>query len=237
MGHRLPVTALAAAVVLIGAASSVRASYAVTGEDTYRIGAGVPPTHISYEGTERLMANGTGVRRYVADATYTRTDESGQASVRAHFVQQLGKDGNFVDLDDEDPDFLTVLNQPFAVQLDATTMHDLRGLHGHVPFQATSPLGGARLHGVLRSAPGGEIAGVPVVGVQFEASGAMTGTLPQRSDARLEGTIRMDGTAYYATGGALLLALDATLTIEGSLASDAASVPVRIVYHRTIRAT
>jgi hypothetical protein len=237
MHSRIPATALAAAIALCGASSGQRAEYAVSGEDTYRIGADLPATHITYSGSERLSMTGTARRRFVAEATYERTDESGSANARARFVQQMSGDGTLDDTDDEDPDFLTILNQPFAIELDATTMRDLRSLRGHVPFQATSPLGGARLHGVLRSAPAGEISGIPSIGVQFQATGPMTGTLPQRSDARLEGTIEMNGTAYYAVKGALLVALDATLTIEGSLSNNNAAVPVRIVYHRAIRAT
>jgi hypothetical protein len=234
--NTIPVAALAAAVVLLGASSAIRQQYVVSGEDTYRIGSDLPVTHIAYSGTERLTSYVNDTRHFLAEATYTRDDEGGRSSVSARFAQQLTRDGNFEDQDDEDPDFLTILNQPFAIWLDATTMKDLRAMRGHVPFEATSPLGSARLHGYLRSAPAGKIAGVPVVGVQFQATGPMIGTLPQHSDARLEGTIRMDGSAYYATAGALLLALDATLTIDGSLSSNGTAVPVRIVYHRAIRA-
>jgi hypothetical protein len=221
--NTIPVAALAAAVVLLGASSAIRQQYVVSGEDTYRIGSDLPVTHIAYSGTERLTSYVNDTRHFLAEATYTRDDEGGRSSVSARFAQQLTRDGNFEDQDDEDPDFLTILNQPFAIWLDATTMKDLRAMRG-------------RLHGYLRSAPAGKIAGVPVVGVQFQATGPMIGTLPQHSDARLEGTIRMDGSAYYATAGALLLALDATLTIDGSLSSNGTAVPVRIVYHRAIRA-
>ena len=57
-------------------------------------------------------------------------------------MQVLRADGTFEDRVDNDPDFLTILNQPFAVQLDGATLRDLRALHGRVPFSATSPLGG-----------------------------------------------------------------------------------------------
>jgi hypothetical protein len=52
----------------------------------------------------------------------------------------------------------------------------------------------------------------------------------------LDGSIRMSGTAWYSTSTALLLALDATLTISGNLNARSASDPVTIVYRRTIRA-
>jgi hypothetical protein len=46
----------------------------------------------------------------------------------------------------------------------------------------------------------------------------------------------MDGIAYYALDDALLLALDATLTIRARLIDSAQAVPVQITYRRYIRA-
>ncbi len=212
-------------------------TYGVTGQDVYRIGDTVPQTKIAYTGTQHLsVARDNNGSRFVAEATYTRTDDSGKATVHARFVQRMGRDGSFEDQVDEDPDFLTILNQPFAIQLDRTTMHDLQRLHGSVPFEATSPLGGARLHGYLRPAGKGRIQNVLSTGVRFSAQGPMTGSLPQHPEDSLNGTIRMDGTAYYSEHDSILVALDATLTIEGKLLNNNTAVPVRIVYHRTIRA-
>jgi hypothetical protein len=45
----------------------------------------------------------------------------------------------------------------------------------------------------------------------------------------------MQGTAYYAYGTALLLALDATLAIDGNLDATVTRSPVSIVYARSIR--
>lgn len=211
-------------------------SYDVSGMDSYAIGASVPATQIAYVGTQRLLVAKSGTTmRFEAQARYTRTDDSSKASVRAHFVQEL-VDGSFHDRADDDPDFLTILNQPFAVQLDRVTLRDLRTLHHSVPFQASSPLGSAMLHGFLRPSSGGRINGKRVIGVRFEADGPMTGPLPERADTTIAGTIRMDGTAYYSLDSALLLALDATLTITGKLVDKKNAVPVRIVYRRNIRA-
>jgi hypothetical protein len=52
----------------------------------------------------------------------------------------------------------------------------------------------------------------------------------------LNGRIRMQGQAYYRSEDALLVVLDATLTISGSLSNPDESQPVTIVYRRTIRA-
>jgi hypothetical protein len=211
-------------------------TYDVSGVDQYRIGTAVEPTHIAYTGAQRLTIDRSeGQTRYTADARYTRVDDSGKASVRARFVQALVS-GAFEDRSDDDPDFLTVLNQPFAIQLDANTMKDLSTLRTPVPFSATSPLGNSTLRGYLRPSAGGKICGHRVVGVRFTANGPMSGSLPDKLQASISGSINMDGIAYYAADTALLLGLDATLTIDGKLTDKQNQVPVKIVYRRTIRA-
>jgi len=238
MGSRVRTAAILAAF-LAAATAFARAdqTYSVSGEDVYRIGTALPQTRIGYFGSQHLsVAKDDAGQRFVAEATYTRADDSGRATVHARFVQQMAKDGSFDDRVDEDPDFLTILNQPFAIRLDPRTMGDLRKLRGSVPFEATSPLGGARLHGFLRPAGTAKVLAMPATGVRFSAAGPMSGTLPQHPEDSLRGTIHMDGTAYYSQDEALLVALDATLTIEGKLGSEGTAVPVRIIYHRTIRA-
>ncbi len=240
MQFRSRVAVLTAALILASAAAALAdQNYRVTGEDVYSIGPAATTTHITYDGTQRLAVQRAshGARRFEADVTYTRIDDNGKATVHARFVQRMSKDGNFEDVTDSDPDFLTILNQPFAIQLDPTTMSDLAHLHKVVPFEATSPLGGAHLRGFLRPVPAGKIEGIAATGVRFSAEGPMMGTLPQHPDDSLNGTIHMFGTAYYSQKGALLVALDATLTIQGKLSASATtSVPVKIIYHRTIRA-
>ena len=215
--------------------------YAVSGDDVYKIGSTATVAKITYEGTERLsITHDTGgTKKFTVLAHYTRNGDDGKASVVARFVQDMTPRGTFEDEVDEDPDFLTVLNQPFAIQLDAATLRDLRTLHKKVPFEASSPLGGdAVLRGFLRPAPSGQIDGTQVTAVKFEAEGVMTGTLPTKgSTARMSGQMRMEGTAYYSSSTALLLALDATLTIVAQLQQDSLNrVPVHIVYRRAIRA-
>jgi hypothetical protein len=154
-------------------------------------------------------------------------------------VQVLEPNGAFEDRLDDDPDFLTILNQPFAVQLDAATLRDVRELRGRIPFAASSPLGGtALLHGFLRPGVSGPIEGQPTVAVRFEAEGPMNGALPGHAKAGVVGTMHMDGTAYYALDRAILLGLNVTLTIHAGLRErkPSAAVPVQIVYRRVIRA-
>jgi hypothetical protein len=168
-----------------------------------------------------------------------RSGPDGRSREDAVFVQVLRADGTFEDRVDDDPDFLTILNQPFAVRVDRATLADLRQLRARVPFSATSPLGAqAVLHGFLRPAPGGPIDGRPSVAVRFEAQGAMTGPLPGSAQTLVSGSMHMDGFAYYSISGATLLALDVVLTLDARLTQNTPSVslPVRIVYRRWIRA-
>lgn len=234
--HRTARTVLTTAAVFALAFTCARADqlYAVRGDDRYSIGSAANQTDIVYSGKEHLLVEHAGAaRRYVADVTYTKSDEAGKAIVHARFVQDMEPNGDFVDRTDSDPDFLTVLNQPFAIQLDPTTMGDLAKLHGLVPFKATSPLGGAQLAGFLRSATSGMVGGIRAVGVRFQADGPMDGTLPEHPGAVLAGQMHIDGIAYYAASSALLVYLDATLTIDGSLRDEQNAIPVKIVYRRT----
>lgn len=211
--------------------------YDVHGQDVYRVGTSQTTSRVTYDGAETLTIakQGKGAR-FEAQARYVRTDVDGRREATARFIQELLPNGTFEDRYDEDPDFLTILNQPFAVQLDRTTMHDLLHLHASVPFNATSPLGGdAVLRGYLSPGVGGSIAGRAAVAVRFQAEGPMSGGLPG-GQGTMSGRMRMDGTAYYATGDALLLALDATLTIRARLSESAQAVPVQITYRRYIRA-
>ncbi|MBV8374550.1 MAG: hypothetical protein JO302_03490 [Candidatus Eremiobacteraeota bacterium] len=225
--------------VLITARSAVADEhYDVMGQDVYRIGQAGTVSRVVYDGTQTLSVQREGKAiRYDAQARYRRVDATGKSDEVARFVQELSANGAFRDRLDDDPDFLTVLNQPFAVQLDAVTMHDLRHLHVPVPFDATSPLGGdAVLRGFLRPGTAGEISGHAAIAVHFRAEGPMSGPLPGATRATMSGRMRMDGTAYYAADSAMLLALDATLTIAAKLQQSGQTIPVQITYRRYIRA-
>lgn len=209
------------------------------GEDRYRIVATATVSTVTYAGVERLAVSrdAKGVR-FDARASYVRQSTGWRGNENARFVGELLPDGSFESRLDNDPDFLTLLNQPFAVQLDKATLGDLRALHGAVPFSAGSPIaGGTQLRGFLRHGNDGPIAGLPTVAVHFTADGPMSGTLPGSTQTVLGGTMTLDGTAYYSIEGGLLLALRATLTIDARIHQAHAneSVPVQIVYRRWIR--
>lgn len=214
--------------------------YDVQGEDVYQIGSSsAPASRVAYSGAQHLSVARDGERtRYDVHATYTRETGGTRQTTDAHFVQELLPDGTFEDAVDDDPDFLTVLNQPFAIHLDPTTLHDLRTLRARVPFNATSPLGGdSVLRGFLRPATGGKVDGHRTVAVGFEADGTMTAPLPAHATAAMAGKMRMEGTAYYSLDDAMLLALDVRLTILAKLRNGSNTEPVRVVYRRFIRAS
>ncbi|MGR4064037.1 MAG: hypothetical protein ACLQPV_01150 [Vulcanimicrobiaceae bacterium] len=213
--------------------------YDVSGDDEYYLGSAKTPSLVVYTGDELLTVAHDGPKtRFSAAARCTRSDGRTRADMRPSFVQDLDSAGAFEDVKDDDPDFLTILNQPFSIELDDGTLRDLRVLRGAVPFNVASPIDGEQLTGSMSRGQDGKIEGSDVLGVLFTANGPVTATLPEPSAAAVTGTIRLDGSAYYALTGALLLGSEITLTISGTLRDPQtnAPVPVRIVYHRMIRA-
>jgi hypothetical protein len=225
-------------VVMTVAAASADQQYRVEGRDTFVIGARDMRSEIAYKGTQTLhVQNVRGGRKYVATVTYERNDQGAISRARGSYESTISASGDQADGANNDPDYLTILNQPFAVQLDAPTLHDLSHLGGSVPFDFPSPITGAPLHGQLRHAPDGVINGTHVLGVAFEASGPLHGSLPDHPEMSLSGTIVMKGTAYYTYADALLLGLDATLRIAGTVDGSSDRNRVEITYARSIRAT
>lgn len=213
--------------------------YHVSGRDSFAIGSRDLRSETTYDGNETLTITPVqgGGRRYVAKASYDRSEATASAAHQtATFVSVITRDGRERDERNADPEFLTVLNQPFAAQLDLETLRDVRGLTAPSPFSFSSSMAGTALRGMLRRVPGGLVAGQKVVGIAFDATGPIHGGVPGHPEIVLSGTMRMSGTAYYHSSDALLLELDATLMIAGNLADESTSDPVRIVYRRTIRA-
>jgi hypothetical protein len=212
--------------------------YVVTGSDRYRIGSSDLQTNITYTGSQQLTIRHDGKQtQFRAEAKYLRIDESGRIPSRAAFVQIMTPQGELQDRTDGDPDYLTVLNQPFAIELDQQTLHDLLRLNGEVPFDFPAPVMGGTLHGYLRRGANERVAAQNALAVKFDATGPMAGPLPDRASMTMRGTMRMRGTAYYAMqGNPLLLALSETLTISGTLQDGTHHSPVTITYERTIKA-
>ena len=225
------------AVLALAAPAFGDQQYVLSGFDRYRVGAGELNTNITYSGKESLSVAARGqTKRFVARAQYTRLAEGGRSPGSASFSATLMPSGEQRDESNGDPNYLTVLNQPFSIQLDAQTLHDLAHLQGGVPFDFPSPVTGGTLHGFLRRGPAGRVAGRPALGVAFDARGTMRGPLPDHPSMQLSGTMMMRGVAYYELNTSLLLALDATLTISGKLDNARQTTPVTIVYKRSITA-
>ncbi len=225
-------------VAMAAAAAAARAdqAYAVNGRDTFRTGNGDVRSETVYRGIERLtITRNHGATTYEARVEYDRNGDGGKQHQRASFTSTLLPSGEQKDGSGSDPDYLTVLNQPFAVQLDAPTMRDLGHVKRAVPFDFPSPMTGATLHGTLRRLPDAMVGGNRAMGIAFEATGPLHGALPERPGIQLAGSITMKGTAYYGYSNALLLALDATLGIAGTIDDAAQRSPVSIVFARSIR--
>ena len=239
MSTRLIVTIIGALVLRFTAPAwgdSPVQRYTIDGEDSYRIAGHAERTDIVYAGTQRLAIKRQGnVTSFTATVEYDRRESGTARHATGTFSARILANGEQHDDSDGDPDYLTILNQPFSIQLDGPTLHDLRGLTRAVPFDFPSPMTGALLHGSLRRLPDGTLNGKRVLGIAFSARGPLNGTLPDRPETALSGTITMTGTAYYAYADALLTALDATLQIAGRVTNSGQNDPVTIVYKRTIR--
>ena len=232
----LPLLVCMAVVAAPGAARADQ-QYSVSGSDSYQIGARELQTQISYSGRESLVVTRYGkAKRYRAQVRYRRSDRAGTLPGQASFEATLLPSGEQRDEANRDPNYLTVLNQPFSVQLDVATLTDLSRLHGRIPFDFPSPMTGGALHGYLKRGTAAVLGGRRAIGVDFEAEGPMRGPLPDHPSMTLNGKMHMHGVAYYESSTALLVALDATLRIDGVLEDPKKETPVSIVYRRVIRA-
>jgi hypothetical protein len=228
---------LALAGGLTGQARAADQRYLVWGRDSFSIGAGDIKSEVEYKGTQVLtVTRRGGSMRYTAKVDYLRSDQGATTDATADYVSDLMPSGEQFASADHDPDYLTVLNQPFSAQLDMATLADLRHLRSAVPFDFPSPFTSSTLHGRLQRIGNGLIGPRRALGVSFTAGGPMRGALPDRRGLTLAGSIEMSGTAYYDLETALLLSLDATVTISGTVSNRAGNDPVTIVYRRTIRA-
>ncbi|MGD0052838.1 MAG: hypothetical protein ABSD03_13635 [Vulcanimicrobiaceae bacterium] len=228
--------ALLVALAATGAAARADQTYAVSGQDVVHLGGGETRSKTVYRGVQRLaiLRAGNGIS-YLAHVDYDKLVDGGAEHASASSTSTLLPTGEMQDGPAHDPDYLTILDQPFAVQLDLPTMRDLHHVKGPVPFDFPSPITGAPLRGTLRRLPDAMVGGTRALGIAFEATGPLHGALPDHPALLLAGRIHMRGTAYYAYDTALLISLDATLEIAGNLDADARHSPVSILYQRSLR--
>ena len=239
--NRAPLVAFSLTALLIGtlvaAADAADQTYAVAGKDSFAIGDSDIRSEVTYVGTQTLVISHHGkLTRFKAHVTYTRSDGTASSAADGEYTADVMPSGETLDSADRDPDYLTVLNQPFAAQLDRATLSDLRHLHGPLPFDFPSPFTGSSLHGYLQHIGNARVGPRHSIGVKFESAGPMKGELPDRPGLTLAGTIAMRGTAYYDVQSALLLILDTTVTITGNVSNRSGKDPVTITYARSIHA-
>ncbi len=212
-------------------------AYIVSGEDNFTFGSDEPSELVRYQGTATLAARPQGPAvRYTMSVRYKRIDQGTASDARALFVADLLPSGEQRDVENHDPDYLTLLDQPFTIRLDSATLRALTSLRAELPFNFPSPITGSILRGTLRPNPATSVPNREV-GLTFAARGPIDGPLPDTPAERLTGTIEMRGSAAYDRHSALLTALDTRLVILGrlTLGGGEESRPVRITYHRFIR--
>jgi len=228
--------ALLAALAANSVAARADQTYAVTGKDVVQLGSGETQSQTTYRGVQHLAISRTGNGiSFNARVDYDKLSDGTTEHETASYTSTMLPSGTMQDGPTHDPDYLTVLDQPFAVQLDAPTMRDLGHVKRAVPFDFPSPITGAPLRGSLRRLPDALVGGTRAMGIAFDATGPLHGALPDHPTLALSGHIHMRGTAYYAYDTAVLIALDATLEIDGSLDADAQRSPVSILYQRSLR--
>lgn len=218
------------------AGAAAERAYLVAGKDSFSIGAGDIHSDVTYAGKQTLLLQRRGkLTRYAAHVTYTRSDGTASTDAKAEYIADVLPTGDMLDSANHDPDYLTVLNQPFAARLDLQTLKDLRQLKGSLPFDFPSPFTGSSLHGHLAHVRSGMVGPRHGIGVSFEAAGPMKGALPDRPGLTLSGAIAMRGDAYYDERDAMLLSLETTVTITGNVSNRSGNDPVTITYRRSIR--
>src|SRR3981081_1287034 len=153
--------ALLTAVAAAAVAAIADQAYSVDGRDVFKLGNGDSQSKTIYHGVQLLTVSrrANGATTAVAAAEYDKDGDGGRQHQRASFTSTLLPSGQQKDGPASDPDYLTVLNQPFAVQLDAPTMHDLAHVKRPVPFDFPSPMTAAKLRGPLRRLPDAIVGG------------------------------------------------------------------------------
>jgi hypothetical protein len=222
--------------LIVAAPALADQSYTIDGTDSFTAGTQDLRSNVVYNGRETLSMLRRGDRtRFAVAVDYQRSGQGGPTRAHASFVSVVGPGGEQHDEVNADPDYVTVLNQPFTIILDAVTMSDLQHLKAPVPFSFILPITGSPLHGSLRNGGTALVGGVRSLGIVFDAEGPVHGPLG-RVGLSLRGRIHMHGTAYYSYGAALLRALETRLVISGRLIGSSDDRLVTIVYRRTIHA-
>ncbi len=234
---RSPLSVIAATLLFACSAAEqalADETYRVWGSDRFQTPSGELRAEISYRGRGSLsIRRERSMTIYHTRAEYERVDQGAHARAIATFGSEATPDGELRDLEANDPDFVTVLNQPFNVELDPRTLRDLDAVAAPIPFHFPSPIDGTSLEGTLQRENRART-GPAIIGVLFHVAGPMRSRAGERSPAPLDGRITVDGSARYFKASGLLRDLDATVTISGRIASGE-SAGVIAVYKRSLR--
>ena len=93
--------------------------YTIDGEDSFQMAGKPVRTNIIYAGTQRLAIQRQGnVTHFKATVTYDRHEGGSATHATGAFATKILANGEQHDEADGDPDYLTILNQPFSIELD-----------------------------------------------------------------------------------------------------------------------
>ena len=230
---------LAAALAAIQLASPAVAyaaptTYVVSGSDAYRVG--TSSGHVAFWGRQKLETfTRDGARFFRATVSYSRRDASGTHVKRASFLQETAPsfDGEFVDLVNRDPEYVSVLSQPLSIELRPEDVRELQSLRTRTNLEFPSNVDETNLLGHVERLRLPSKKGV--LAFSFFATGTTNGPLPRHHELIVKGSITMSGVAYYEIRSGRLLAIQDGIQLRGRLyAGGKSPAPVAISYIRKI---
>jgi hypothetical protein len=232
---RVTIAVLAFCLPCLSTASAAE-DYHVMGRDELAILGTSVESHTTYNGTGRLVVTVLphDVRQYSAETHFSveNPDGAGTATASAQLTVVSADDQRISAAND--PAYLTVITQPFAVALDVKTLQDLTSLRTPVPFHFLSGMTGGDLHGLLEYRGSSKIDGFETASITFDAAGPFASTLPGEPKVPLAGQIHMTGHAFYRKSDALLMKLATTLVSTGTVGGGPEALHVRVTYEREL---
>jgi len=225
--------AILAAVQLTSPVLACAASttYILTGSDAFRVG--VRSGRVVFSGHQRLVTYARdGSEYFRATVSYSRRDASGTQAKRASFLQQTatGFNGQFVDLVNRDPDYVSVLSQPLSIQLRPDDVRALQNLKSRADLEFPLGIGESNLLGHIQRLRLHAKKGL--LAFSFFATGMMNGPLARHHQLVVRGSVTMSGVAYYDIRNGRLLEIEDGIQLRGRLYDGGKVSPVTISYIR-----
>lgn len=207
--------------------------YIIAGTDRLRVG--VEQVCVDYEGEGRLSLNsGDDGQTLTAATDYWRRDATGTHIVHASFVQETAPSfgDEFLDANGRDPDYMTILSQPLAIELGSSELQALAQLSKRVRLEFPSRIGDGNLSGFLEHIRSRSVNSL--IGLRFVARGPMRAPVPKRPAATMVGIVTLAGAGYYSSENGRLVAIYTTMTFDGSFRNRGHAIPVHVTYERQI---